>query len=106
MASSSAPRRGRASVAFGLRGLKSWPAGSAQLPTVLPFCAGSSPVTQSHASPTRASESEGRSQPACKAYASAACLERRARLGDGDGGTSVLDRFHLVSHVHVRLALD
>jgi hypothetical protein len=27
-------------------------------------------------------------------------------LGDGDGGTSVLDRFHLVSHVHVRLALD
>jgi hypothetical protein len=29
MASSSAPQRNRASVAFGLRGLKSWPAGSA-----------------------------------------------------------------------------
>ena len=35
---------------FRLRGLKSWPAGSARLPTVLPFRAGSSRVTQSHAS--------------------------------------------------------
>ena len=48
----------RASVAFGLRGLKSWPAGSARLPTVLPFGAGYSRVTQCHASPTRASESD------------------------------------------------
>jgi hypothetical protein len=45
MASSSAPRHDRASVAFGLRGLKSCPAGSARLPTVLPFRAGTNQRT-------------------------------------------------------------
>jgi hypothetical protein len=104
MASSSAPRRGRASVAFGLGGLKSWPAGSAGLPTVLPLRAGYSRVTQSHASPTRASESGP--EPTRLEGLRIGSPSQTGALGDGDGGTSVLDRFHLVSHVHVRLALD
>src|SRR4029450_4651808 len=53
-----APRLGAVARRWlSLRGLKSWPAGSAQLLTVLPFRADSSRVTQSHASPRAHGES-------------------------------------------------
>src|SRR3954451_1208330 len=66
MASSSAPRRCALRL-LSLRGLNAWPAGSARLPTVLSFRADYVRVTQSHASPRRATESHARRQLASEA---------------------------------------